>query len=113
MPHNLVVSCSSLPDRSERPEISMRTVWLEGLMLGQVELQPHAVAGSHAHPEEQIGLVLDGSILLTLDGEQHTLIGGDIYTLPSGVEHGVVAGPEGARIVEAWSPPRAALQRSV
>jgi quercetin dioxygenase-like cupin family protein len=87
----------------------MRVVWLERLMLGHAELEPGADAVSHAHAEEQIGSVLSGSIRLTLDGVERPLGAGELYRVPAGVEHWVVAGAEGATLVEAWSPPRAAL----
>jgi quercetin dioxygenase-like cupin family protein len=110
MPDPLTGAWSSVPPSAARPGVDLRVVWLDGLMLGHAELAPGADAGSHAHAEEQIGTVLAGSIRLTVEGVERALGAGEHYRLPADAEHRVVGGPEGASLVEAWSPPRAPLK---
>ena len=46
----------------------------------EIELPEHAHAA-------QIGIVLEGKIDLTIDGEKRTYIKGDRYYIPAGVKH--------------------------
>jgi quercetin dioxygenase-like cupin family protein len=74
-----------------------------------VKLAPDAIAEVHAHDEEQIGIVVDGSIRFT-DGTSTWDLGpGDCYHAPSAAPHGGVAGPAGCTIVDAFSPPRSGI----
>lgn len=61
----------------------------------------------HAHPEEQITLVEDGSIEFTVGDEKHPLRAGDWLVVEGGVDRGATAGPEGARVLGVTAPRRA------
>ena len=51
-------------------------------------------------------MLLRGELRMTIAGEAQQLKVGAIYIVPGGVEHGVVTGPEGAQLIEAFSPVR-------
>jgi quercetin dioxygenase-like cupin family protein len=50
-----------------------------------------AVAGAilplHAHPHIQASYVLEGEFELTVDGEPHNLVPGQVFVIPSNVQH--------------------------
>jgi quercetin dioxygenase-like cupin family protein len=52
------------------------------------ELQPRGVAGRHTHPGEEIGYVLDGSLLIEIDGKPGaTYTTGQTFLIPAGAIH--------------------------
>jgi len=72
-----------------------------------VELDAHAKAAQHAHANEQIGIVLAGTLDFTVGGETRLLRAGDTYEIPSNVPHEAVAGAEGAVVIDVFAPIRA------
>ena len=60
------------------------------------EMKPNEVRNVHAHDYEVRGLVLDGSIVLTCDGEERSC---EVFTMEAGREHAERAGPTGLRFV--------------
>jgi len=72
-----------------------------------VELEAHAVAARHAHANEQIGVVLAGTLTFSVGDETRELRAGDTYEIPSNVGHAAVAGAEGAAVIDVFAPIRA------
>jgi quercetin dioxygenase-like cupin family protein len=72
-----------------------------------VELEPGAKVARHQHPQEQLGLVLKGTIQFLIGTETRSLNAGDTYEIPSDVAHEATAGPEGAVVIDVFSPVRA------
>jgi len=56
-------------------------------MLNLLEFEPDARVDSHQHPHEQLGYVLEGTLLLMIAGVEHELLEGDAYQIPGDVEH--------------------------
>lgn len=88
------------------PGISARIVVGDNAMLSVVTMEPHAEGEVHRHPEEQWGVLLDGSGVRIQDGEEVAVAAGDFWRTRGGVPHGFRAGAEGARILDIFSPPR-------
>ncbi len=88
------------------PGVVVRTFWGEQMLVSQVDLAANASVPAHAHPHEQFGMLLRGDLRITIGGETQQLKVGAIYIVPGGVEHNVVVGPEGAQLIEAFSPVR-------
>jgi quercetin dioxygenase-like cupin family protein len=86
--------------------VTAKALFGEGAMLNLVELEPGCVVPRHSHPHEQLGLMLRGSMTLTVDGADHPLREMDGYTLPGDVEHGATAGPDGALVLDVFRPVR-------
>jgi quercetin dioxygenase-like cupin family protein len=86
--------------------VSARPLFGEGAMLNLVELQPGAVVPLHRHPHEQLGLVVRGELVLTVDGVEHSLGPLEGFALPGGVEHGARCGPQGALVLDVFQPVR-------
>lgn len=75
-------------------------------MLSVVRLAPNAAGKIHSHPQEQWGVMLEGSAVRIQDGKEYRVAAGDFWCTPGDVPHGVRAGPEGAVILDVFSPPR-------
>jgi unsaturated pyranuronate lyase len=86
--------------------ISARFVTGSRIMFSFVRLAPGAVMPDHNHPHEQLGYVVDGSLVLNLAGDERTLQPGDAYAIPGGVTHRAVGGPNGCLVLDAFNPPR-------
>lgn len=99
-------------DINDQPEqqvfdgVSIRTIYGENLMMSYVHLQPHSTVAEHSHHHEQMGMVLEGSFELTIDGESRTLQKGDTYLIPSHVKHSAKAYDKIAIALDIFSPPR-------
>jgi quercetin dioxygenase-like cupin family protein len=76
------------------------------MMMSLVDLEPRSVVEEHAHPHEQLGMVLAGRAVFFIGGEQKTLGPGDMYRIPGGVRHRVVALDEPVRALDIFHPVR-------
>jgi quercetin dioxygenase-like cupin family protein len=92
-----------------------RTVDGEQCSFGVVELDPNTVVPEHQHPNEQLGVVVSGSVRFRVGDEERELGPGGTWCIPPNVPHEVTTGPNGAVVLDVFSPPRAdwaALERS-
>jgi quercetin dioxygenase-like cupin family protein len=97
------------PRITPAPGVHLQPVAGVGLMLSRVTVEPHCEVPAHAHDEEQMGIVIAGSGDFELGGETRPVGPGDTYHAPPGVAHGLRAGADGCVVIDAFSPPRAAL----
>lgn len=88
------------------PGVHIRTCAADTMMLSVVEIAPGAVVEEHAHPHEQVGMVLKGRAVFVIGGEEKTLKAGDLYRIPGGVRHKVRALDEGVEALDVFNPPR-------
>ena len=88
-----------------------RAVQGDHITMGVLELEANSVVPEHQHHNEQLGLVLQGSLTFTIGGERRELAPGDTYTIPANVPHGVVTGPDGAVVIDVFSPVRSDWSR--
>lgn len=82
--------------------------------LAAIELDPGAEVPEHAHPNEQIGVLVRGSLTFRIGSETRELQPGSLWVIPANVPHQVTVGPDGAALYELFSPPRtdwASLER--
>jgi quercetin dioxygenase-like cupin family protein len=70
------------------------------------ELDGGAVAARHQHPNEQLGIVIEGTVDFEIGGERRILKPGDTYVISSNVPHEAVAGPEGCVLIDVFAPTR-------
>jgi quercetin dioxygenase-like cupin family protein len=78
----------------------------EQAMLSIVVIAPGAMGTMHHHPEEQWGVLLEGSAIRYQGGEEFQVKKGDFWRTPGNVPHTMRAGPDGARVLDIFSPPR-------
>jgi quercetin dioxygenase-like cupin family protein len=91
--------------------VTARVVNGERITFAVVDLEPNAAVSQHRHENEQIGLVLQGSMTFTIGGEKRQIGPGDTYEIPSNTPHDAVAGPEGCTVVDVFAPVRADWER--
>jgi quercetin dioxygenase-like cupin family protein len=97
---------ASLPGFAPIPGVYMSVMAGSKVMANWVRLDAGAEVPTHAHHHEQIGLVLEGSIHMTIAGETRLLVPGQAYTIPGHVPHSAVGGPEGCLALDIFSPIR-------
>jgi quercetin dioxygenase-like cupin family protein len=83
-----------------------RSVHGDRVTLSVLELDPGASVPEHAHANEQVGVLIDGSVRFTIGDETRDLRPGATWRILADVPHSVTVGPEGALIVEVFSPIR-------
>jgi quercetin dioxygenase-like cupin family protein len=68
------------------------------------EFQPGASPGRHTHPGEEVGYVIEGSVVLEQEGKPNrTLHAGDAFLIPAGTVHNATNnGTGGARLVATY-----------
>jgi quercetin dioxygenase-like cupin family protein len=88
------------------PGVHIQTAAAERMMLSVVDLAPHSVVEEHAHPHEQVGMVLAGKAIFFIGDEQKTLQAGDLYRIPGQVRHKVIALDEPVRALDVFCPVR-------
>jgi quercetin dioxygenase-like cupin family protein len=86
--------------------VSGRVVHGERVTFALVELDPGATVPEHSHDNEQLGIVIVGSLTFTVDGDTRELGPGQAWCITKNLPHSVVAGPDGAVLVEVFSPVR-------
>lgn len=67
--------------------LTLRPFAGEGLMAVRVEAPKHGVAPLHAHPHEQMTLVITGRLHFRIGDEECELGPGEIVYIPSNAEH--------------------------
>ena len=87
--------------------IAARIVQGERISLAVVELEPNGVVPEHQHPNEQLGIVLEGSVTFRIDHETRRLAPGGTWRITGDVPHEVRAGARGAVVVDVFTPVRA------
>lgn len=86
--------------------VAVRIIDGERLTLGVVELDPDAVVPEHAHDNEQLGLVITGSLTFRIGDESRELGPGGTWSIPPNAPHEVRVGPEGAVVIDVFAPGR-------
>jgi quercetin dioxygenase-like cupin family protein len=87
---------------------SVRARRIEGerITLAVVELAPDSTVPGHRHENEQLGMVITGSVTFTIGDETRQLGPGGTWRIPSDTPHGVSVGPEGAVVIDVFAPIR-------
>jgi quercetin dioxygenase-like cupin family protein len=78
----------------------------QSAMVVRIDLSKGAEVPMHTHPHEQTGFLLSGRATLKIGDTAVELKPNDGYSIPGGVEHGVVDCAEDSVFVDVFSPPR-------
>jgi quercetin dioxygenase-like cupin family protein len=89
-----------------------RPLFGDKVMINVVEFAPGATVAAHSHPHEQLGIVLRGMQALVIDDVARELGPMEGYVLPGNVVHSAYCGPEGATVVDVFSPIREEYRRT-
>jgi quercetin dioxygenase-like cupin family protein len=83
-----------------------RTVHGDRLTFAIVEIDPDSPLPEHEHENEQLGMILRGSMTFRIGGEEQELGPGDTWSIPSRTPHSATAGPDGAIALDVFAPTR-------
>jgi quercetin dioxygenase-like cupin family protein len=97
---------SQVPPFSPAPGIQIQPVIGESLMTCWIAMEPGAIVAEHSHMNEQLGVVVEGSVSISAAGETREMVVGDAYVVPSNLAHSGVAGADGVLLVETFVPIR-------
>ncbi|MBX9749078.1 MAG: cupin domain-containing protein [Roseococcus sp.] len=107
--HNLADITQGIA-RELAPGVTTRIFPGEQAMLSVVTIAPNGEGTLHSHPEEQWGVLLEGSAVRIQGGEEIAVTKGDFWRTPGGIPHTMRAGPEGCQVLDIFSPPREAYR---
>ena len=88
------------------PGVEIRTTAGQNMMISLVNLEPDSVVPDHAHPHEQMGMMISGKLEFTVGGQVKVLGPGDIWRIPGGVRHSVKAIDGPAVALDVFNPIR-------
>lgn len=88
------------------PGVDIETKAGANIMLSLVTFEPEAVVDAHSHPHEQAGMVLEGRAHFFVGEEDRILGPGDMYIIPGGVTHRVVALDGTVKALDVFTPVR-------
>src|ERR1041385_6621253 len=71
-----------------------------------IELEADRVVPEHRHDNEQLGVLIAGSMRFRIGDEVRDVVPGDTWNIPGGVPHQVGVGPGGALVAECFTPVR-------
>lgn len=93
------------------PDIRQRAAYLTHWLAGAcssaavyIELEPGASVGRHRHSSEEVVLILEGEVIVTVGDESRSVVGPAITVAPALVRHDLkCVGEQLARCVGFWS----------
>ena len=72
-------------------------------VIGIAEIVPNVLIGRHTHPGPESGYVLDGDMVLMIDGQPPLeLKTGQSYKIPPGAIHDAKSGARGAKVIATY-----------
>jgi quercetin dioxygenase-like cupin family protein len=86
--------------------VVVRAIHGERMTLGVVELEPSSVVPEHSHENEQLGIVLTGSLTFRVGDESRELGPGGTWCIPANTPHEVTTGQDGAVVIDVFAPTR-------
>lgn len=95
-----------LPSFSPLEGFTMQSVTGGKLMANWVTIEPNREMPRHHHPHEQLGIMLEGTMELTLGDETRLIRAGDAYTIPPNLPHHARTLEEGCVVLDIFTPPR-------
>ena len=74
------------------------------VVFGVAELPAGVAIGKHTHPGIEQGTVVDGEVLLMVEGQaEKTYKPGDSWQIPVGIAHDAKAGSAGAKVIVTYT----------
>ncbi len=105
MPNLYFASSRDLPVRTPAPGVTEHVLGADHATVILMELAPHTVLETHKHDVEEIGVVVKGSLVVVIAGEQRILAPSDSYRVPAGAAHGARVFEEPTQLIAVWAPP--------
>jgi quercetin dioxygenase-like cupin family protein len=101
------LSWKDVPEERLNENVTRKVFWGERVMLARFEMAPNTGIPLHEHASEQVTTCVRGSVALQIPGEAKiTLEPGDMVLIPSSKPHSATVGPNGAIVIDVFSPIR-------
>jgi quercetin dioxygenase-like cupin family protein len=94
-----------VPSEQINESIARRYITADSVTVARFELKHGGVVPSHAHPNEQISIVISGALLFRIDGRDTVVKAGEMMQIPGNVAHEVRV-LEDTLVVDVFSPVR-------
>jgi quercetin dioxygenase-like cupin family protein len=86
--------------------VPIRTYAGDHLQLSLVDIPADGIVDWHSHPQEQMGMMLEGRATFFIGDERRELAPGDFYLIPGGVRHKVIPIDGPGKALDVFSPVR-------
>lgn len=100
------IDLSEIPQIEPVPGCRLRTPFGQNLMLSYLEMDAGAEVPLHHHPHEQGGVLLQGTLDLTIGDETRRVTSGSLFLIPPNVPHRAVAVGGPVVVLDVFSPVR-------
>ncbi len=87
-----------------------RPFFAESMSLNFVTFPPESGFPAHVHPEEQISIVREGQMEITIGDKTHLVAPGDVIHFPPNVPHAGRTLMQPCRLIDIFSPPRTGIR---
>ena len=87
-----------------------RPFYAENISLNFVTFPPQSGFPAHIHSEEQVSIVQEGSMEITIGNDTFGVRPGDVIHFPSDVPHSGMTTDQGCRLIDIFSPPRTGIR---
>ena len=104
------VNIEEIPFVNLAEGIRFKPVFGKSILFNYVYFEPHAVAPTHQHPEEQFGTILEGEYEFEIAGVAKMMRPGDVYVVPPNVPHSARTYDKGCLAIDIFSPPRSGFR---
>ena len=101
----------AIPAQQLSPGYLARAIHGSRVTFAVVEIEPHAELPEHSHENEQLGIVLRGSVTFRVGNEEKTVEAGGTWSIPTGTPHFVRGGAQGAVVLDIFAPTREEWKR--
>jgi len=100
------ISWDDLPESEPLPGVQSQTIHGERQTLVRYRYAPGSVFPVHAHPQEQLTVVLCGTIAFTVADNRVVVGPGQVILIPGGTPHGAEVGAEAVETINTLAPRR-------
>ena len=100
-----LVDLKNIEEKEIKPGLKVRFVHSDNMTLAYWRFEPGVELPLHSHPHEQVVNVIEGELILTLDGAPLNLTPGKVVVIPPDVPHSGKA-VNACRVIDAFYPVR-------
>jgi quercetin dioxygenase-like cupin family protein len=97
---------SSIPIEHPAEGIERQMVVGDHMMICRFRFAPLLVTPQHAHPHEQMTIVVSGRVRFFVEGAERIALPGDVLHFPSNCRHGATMLDEAVVLIDIFTPVR-------
>jgi quercetin dioxygenase-like cupin family protein len=87
--------------------ITIKAISGSNVSVSFLEFPAYSTIPPHAHPNEQIGIVTEGALHYTINGESRLCPAGTAFVIPPNAVHSAtVVSDHPAKLIDVFAPPR-------